>query len=270
MGFALTPISLLSSYLPILPSYRLDILPDKHPAALSSSHHRRTSMDSGDDFEMVEGSGIPSSCHPTSPHSTSKARHSKTFSTQDTNVRPPHENPSRGKEAYMSSLRSAFSRMSPGNERKEDPKKKPEKGTTGKREGKGGQGKPGPSPPPPPSSRRSSFSSDSSLESGDLDSIAGVFSAALSFAQTCDRRAAAINARTKKNHPLDAAYEKGAKWGSVLGERKSHGARQRSSKEWSFSSDEEDSRPRSSSSSSPTVFGLSTFVNTVFGRRRKH
>ncbi|XP_050730785.1 uncharacterized protein LOC127005709 [Eriocheir sinensis] len=222
-------------------------------------------MDSGDDFEMVEGNGIPSSCYPTSPHATFRARHLKTSSTQGTNAGPTHANPSSAKESYMSSLRSAFSRMSPGNERKEDPKKKPKKRTTGK----GGQGKPGPSPPPPPSSRRSSFSSDSSLESQDLDSIAGVFSAALSFAQTCDRRAAAINARTKKNHPLDAAYEKGAKWGGALGGGKSHGARQRSSKGWSFSSDEEDSRPRSSSSSSSSVFGLSTFVNTVFGRRRK-
>lgn len=226
-------------------------------------------MDSGDDFEMVEDSGLPSTCYPTNPHSTSRARHLKTSSTQDTNVRPPHPNPSRGKESYMSSLRSAFSRMSPRNESKEDPKKKPKKGTTGKREGKGGQGKRGSSPPPPPSSRRSSLSSESSLEREDLDSIAGIFSAALSFAQTCDRRAAAANARTKKNNPLDAAYEMGAKWGGVIGGGKSHGVRQRSSKECSFSSDEEDSRPRSTSSSS-SVFGFTTLVNNVFRPRPKH
>lgn len=220
---------------------------------------------------MVEGNGIPSSRYPTNPHSTSKAKHLKTSSTQATNVRPPHANPSRGKESYMSSLRSAFSTMSPGNEGKEDLKKRPKRGTIGKREGKGDQGNTGPSPPPPPSSRRSSFSSDSSLETEDLDSIAGVFSAALSFAKTCDRRAAALNVSTKRNHPLDAAYERGSKWGGIPGGGKSHGVRRRSSKGWSYSSDEEDYCPGSSrsSASSSSVFGLSTFVNTVFGRRPK-
>ncbi|MPC59913.1 hypothetical protein E2C01_053942 [Portunus trituberculatus] len=173
-----------------------------------------------------------------STHSTHSNLASSRASPQDT-PEPPLARPSRERESYLTSLRRAFSRR-PSGERGNVP----------------------PSPPPPPSSRRASTSSESSLEAPNLDTLGGLFTAALSFGDACDRRAAA--ARTVTDLPLSPAYNHRATWGDVFGGRR---ARRRTGRRRSSagSSDEE----RGSTPFLRDAFGFPAVLGALFGSRRK-
>lgn len=179
--------------------------------------------------------------HSTRVSSTHSNLASSRVSPQDSHT-PPLARPSRERESYLTSLRRAFSRRTSA-----------------------GRDNVQPSPPPPPSSRRASASSEESSQEAarNVDVLGGLFTAALSFGNRCDRRAAA--ARTVTDLPLSAAYNHRATWGDAVGRHRirRRAGRRRASAD---SSDEE-------SGSTPVLrdaFGFPAVLNALFGSRRRH